>query len=75
MILLFISMPLQVSLVVLFSGLLILTYYKRLHPKLTMFSVRRETRQGSRKGREQARETNRNLRDNNHQDKDTRGES
>ena len=71
-------MPLQVSLVVLFSGLLILTYYKRLHPKLTMFSVRRETRQGSTKGRDtnqQARETNHNLRENGHQDKESRGES
>ena len=39
---------LQVTLVVLFSGLLILMYYKRLHPRLTMFSVQREGRRSPR---------------------------
>ena len=39
---------LQVTLVVLFSGLLILMYYKRLHPRLTMFSVQREGRHSPR---------------------------
>merc|ERR1712076_34780 len=33
-----------VSLVVLLSALLITTYYKRLHPRLTMFSIHRKGR-------------------------------
>ena len=38
----------QVIAVVLISGLLILTYYQRLHPRLTMFSVQREGRHSPR---------------------------
>ena len=37
-----VSLLLLVTLVVLFACLLITTYYKKLHPKLTMFSVRRK---------------------------------
>merc|ERR1719209_1610208 len=43
-----IGLLLLVTVVVLFSGLLILTYYQRLHPRLTMFSVQREGRRSPR---------------------------